>query len=167
MGLNQQKFLDLFIVISGVVILLQFIPMINTITSITVIGLDTFSGETVFTLQALVIACSAFLTTDALLSLLPVQEGRSERSILRPLPFVSGSVLVTLGLASICLSRAVVGGTGNSLLLAGVELFSLGTLSLALFVEREGRASLIDGIPNYAYLLFFLAMLPTAALMRL
>jgi hypothetical protein len=137
MGQNKQNPLSLFILITGVIILFQFAPLLTLVQPIGFNGLGILSREMVQATMVVILALSLSLVFLALLFLLPGLLPNLDRWRLRLLPLAIGIVLVILGLASINLSGSVVSGTSKSIVAVGVELFSLGMISIALFVDRR------------------------------
>jgi hypothetical protein len=109
-----------------------------------------------------IILLSSILVLLAVLSLAPNLLPSFRRAIYRPLPLVIGAEHIILGLASINLSGSLAIGTSYPVLPMGIELFNLGTISVASFVKDMGPSRWCRNVPNYAYLIFFLSLLPAA-----
>lgn len=164
---NQYNFLDLFILISGCIILYQFIPLLNIDRSPVIIGFYVLTNEVISITIFAIITLSLTLLFYALLSLLPSLLQKINREKTRFIPLISGSIITALGLASINISGVAVSGEIASFFSIGIELVSLGTISLSSFVNMMGERHLIKNVPNYAVLLFFLSLVPVAFLISI
>lgn len=163
MDQSHRCMLNYFTIIAGAVITIQLLPVLSSVRPL-VIVFGILIGEVVLALLLLIIALSISLMLTALLSLLSPSVPNVNITRFRLLPIVAGIELSILGLATIYLSSSVVSGTIISIMPIGIELFSFGMISIALFVEKEGSSCLIRNVPNYAFLLLFLSMLPAAFL---
>lgn len=164
---NHYNFLDLFILISGCIILYQFIPLLNIDRSPVIIGFYVLTNEVISITIFAIITLSLTLLFYALLSLLPSLLQKINREKTRFIPLISGSIITALGLASINISGVAVSGEIASFFSIGIELVSLGTISLSSFVNMMGERHLIKNVPNYAVLLFFLSLVPVAFLISI
>lgn len=164
---NHHNFLDLFILISGCIILYQFIPLLNIDRSPVIIGFYVLTNEVISITILAIITLSLTLLFYALLSLLPSLLQKINREKTRFIPLISGSIITALGLASINISGVAVSGETTSFFSIGIELVSLGTISLSSFVNMMGERHLIKNVPNYAVLLFFLSLVPVAFLISI
>lgn len=163
---NQQRTLSLFALVSGTVITLQMISLLVTAQPQWLRGIGLVQGEAIPAFLYAVIGFSIALTVFALLTLLPPLMPSVDRERLHLIPLIAGSALTTIGLATVNLSGTVSGAT-PSMLPMGIELLSVGTISLALFVCMMGSRCVVMNVPNYAFLLFFLLLVPAAFLIMI
>lgn len=158
----RHNLLDSFILISGCIILHQFIPLLNVVRSPVIIGSYVLTNEVISIMILAIITLSLALLFYALLSILPNLLPKINREKNHLIPLTSGSIITGLGLASINISGVADGGETASFFSIGIELVSLGTISLSSFVNMMGERHLIKNVPNYAVLLFFLSLVPVA-----
>ncbi|GEM_PF-5280797 len=156
--------LDLFIVITGVVLTFQLVIASSSVRPIGFEGLGILSKETVLAIILLIITLSICLVALSLLEIRPGLVPCAYLSRFRLLPLAAGAELIVLGLASINLSRYVNSGTTASIMPVGIELFSMGMISIALFVQNAGTSCVFRNLPNYTFLIFFMSLLPAALL---
>lgn len=159
---KQQNPHTLFIMITGAVLIFQCLPQLSTARSITLDGLGVLSKEIVTILWATIIGLSLILVLLSILSLLPQLLPKLDRERLNILLLLIGAVFASFGLASINLSSSMVSSATQALLPLGIELFSLGLMSLALFVDMMDTRCVVKDIPNYVFLLFFMFLVPAA-----
>jgi len=160
---SQQRTLSLFALVSGMIITLQMIPLLGTPQPQWQRGIGLIQGEAILIFLSAVIGSSIALMVFALLTILPRLMPSVDRERLHLVPLIAGSVLTTIGLATVNLSGTV-SGTTPSTLPIGIEMLSVGTISLALFVCTMGNRCMIRNVPNYAFLLFFLLLVPASFL---
>jgi hypothetical protein len=141
------------------------IPLLGTAQPQWFRGIGLVQGEAILVFLSAVIGSSIALTVFALLTVLPRLMPSVDRERLNPIPLIAGSALTAIGLATVNLSGAV-GGATPSTLPMGIEMLSVGTISLALFVCTMGNKCMVRNVPNYAFLLFLLLLVPAAFLIK-
>jgi hypothetical protein len=161
---EKHNFLNYFILISGSIIIFQFVPLLSVVQPLELSCIGVLQRELLLALMFVIIALSLALVAFASLSLVHHLIPKLKLVKIRLIPLVSGAILIVLGLASINLSGIAVTGMGISIFPLGVEMFSLGTISISVFVDKMGARCLFKNIPNYAFLLFFLSLVPAAFL---
>lgn len=164
MSTNKQNPLNLFIIIAGTVLIFQIVLALGSLRTIEFGDLGMLSKDMVLALMVMVVTLSFSLVLLSVLSLFSGLMPRIDLTRFHLLPLVAGVELIVLGLASVNLSRYVTIGTTVSIMPMGIELFSVGMISIALFVENMGSSCAIKNLPNYSFLLFFLSLLPAALL---
>jgi hypothetical protein len=161
---NQHSPLNLFMVIAGVVLIIQLILASVSVRSIGFRNIGTLSREMVLAIILVVIVLSLSLVVLSVLSYLSLLVPNIETSMFHLLPLVAGAMLTILGLASVNLSKYVTDGVSSPIMSVGIELLSIGILSLSLFVQNMGRSRAVKNLPNHFFLIFFLSLLPAAFL---
>lgn len=164
MGVNKQNPLNLFIIMAGGVLTIQLVLASSSVRPIGFGDIGILSKDMVLAIILMVVALNLLLIGLSLLSLFPDMVPNIELSRFQMLPLVAGSELILLGLASINMSRSVVSVTAASIMPIGVELFSIGMISITLFVKNMGQSCAIKNLPNYTFLFFFMSLLPAALL---
>ena len=167
MSTKKRSPLSLFIIVAGTVLIFQLIPSLGFARPVEFGEIGVLSKEMVLAAIVVVIGLSSFLVLLNLLSLLPGPMPNLDLSRFHLIPLVAGAELVVFGLASVNLSGYVVNGTTASILPIGIELFSVGMISIALFVTSTGRSCVIKSLPNYSFILFFLSLLPASLLITI
>lgn len=167
MNKDKQNPLNLFILIAGGVLTIQLTLASSSVRPIVFEDIGILSTDMVLAIFSMVITLCLFLVGLSLLSLLADVMPNIDLSRFHLLPLAAGAELIVLGLASINLSRYVVSGTAASIMPIGVELFSMGMISIAIFVQDMGPSCVVKGLPNHAFLLFFISLLPMAFLITI
>jgi hypothetical protein len=163
---NLKGVLNLFMLLSAVVLAAQCAILLTVAGPITLTGLGTISKEMISYFFAQIMLICAVLILLAILSFRPNQDPDPCKKM-SPLLIllVAGSLCCIEGIASINLATGIVAGINKSFMITfGIQLFCLGIISIAAFVAAKGHSCLIKHVPNYYALIFFILLVPAAFL---
>jgi hypothetical protein len=164
---SLKRILNLLMLLSSGVLAIQTLLTLSVAGPITLTGIGILAKGTVSTILFQIVFICALLMMLAIFSFRSVKSPDPSKKLSSLLILlIAGSLCCVEGIALINLSNAIISGINRSFMITfGVQLFCLGMITIATFVEAKGNSYLIKNIPNFYALLLFLWLIPAAFLM--
>jgi len=154
----------IMLLMASALVAVQSLILMTQISPASFVGLGALSIETISLILLQIIIFSCILGIFCLRSLLD-KDGRFRGRFgnISIVSFAIGLILSAEGLVTINLNGSIITGTTSILMICiGLELYTLGILSMTSYVQTEKEATLHGSTPFIAAILFILLMLPTA-----